>query len=83
MQLTFRSDNLTEVEGFTDSDYASNPNNRKFTSGYVFTYGDGAWKSTLEDCIALSKTKVEYVGASEVAKIAIWLRLFTEFLANN
>ena len=38
IQLTFRSDKLTEVEGFMHSDYIDNPDNRKSTSGYVFTY---------------------------------------------
>ena len=29
LHLDFGSDKLTEVEGFTDSDYASNPDNWK------------------------------------------------------
>ena len=32
----------TKVEGFTDSDYAGNPDNQKSMSDYVFTYGGGA-----------------------------------------
>ena len=72
LHLDFGSDKLTEVEGFTDSDYASNPNNRKFTSGYVFTYGDGAisWRSKLLECTRLSMTKVEYIAALKVDKEA-------------
>ena len=38
LQLTFGSNKPTKVEAFTNSDYASNPNNWKSTSGYVFTY---------------------------------------------
>ena len=41
-RLTFGSNNSTKVEGYTDSDYAGNTDNRKSTSGYVFTYGGGA-----------------------------------------
>ena len=46
---TFGSNNSTVVEGYTDSDYAGNTDNRKSTSGYVFTYGGGAisWRSKL------------------------------------
>ena len=40
-QLTFKLINLTEVKGYTNSDYARNTNNRKSTSGYIFTYGGG------------------------------------------
>ena len=38
LQLTFDLDQPIEVEGFTDSDYASNLDNRKSMSRYVFTY---------------------------------------------
>ena len=41
-QLIFVSSNPTEVEGYTDSDYARNSDNRKSTPGYIFTYGGGA-----------------------------------------
>ena len=40
-RLTFGSNNSTEVEGYTKSDYARNTDNRKSTSGYIFTYGGG------------------------------------------
>ena len=61
MQLTFDWDHPTEVKGFTDSNYVGNPDNRKSTSGYIFTYGGRAisWRSKLQDCTTLSTTKVE------------------------
>ena len=36
-QSTFGSENLIEVESYTDSDYARHPHNRKSTSGNIFT----------------------------------------------
>ena len=45
-RLTFGSANSTEVEGYTDSDYARNMDNRKLTSAYLFTYGGGSMSST-------------------------------------
>ena len=50
LQLTCDSDKSTKVEGFTNFDYADNPNNRKSTLGYVFPYGGGAisWRSNLQ-----------------------------------
>ena len=48
--LTFRSKNSTEVEGYTDSDYAGNTDHWKSTLGYFFTYGGGAisWSLKLQ-----------------------------------
>ena len=69
-RLTFGSNNSTEVEGYTDSDYAGNTDNRKSTSGYVFTYGGGAisWRSKLQECTALSTTEAEYIATSDATK---------------
>ena len=82
MQLTFESDNPTEVEGFTDSDYARNRDSQKWTLGYVSTYGGGtiSWRSKLQDCITLLTIEAEYIATSEVAEEAIWLhRPSTDF----
>ena len=85
-RLTFGSNNSTEVEGYTDSDYAGNTDNRKSTSGYVFTYGGGAIssRSKLQECTTMSTTEAEFIAASEAAseatKEAIWQqRLMADF----
>ena len=78
--LTFETNNSTEVEGYTDSDYAGNTDNRKSTSGYVFTYGGGAisWRSKLQECTALSTT------TSDAEEEVVWLhRLSANFLAKR
>ena len=85
-QLTFRLITLDEVKGYTDSDYARNADNRKSTSGYIFTYGGGAisWRLKLQECTALSTTEAEYIAASEAVKEAIWLhRLSADFSATS
>ena len=81
-RLTFGSNNSTEVEGYTDSDYAGNTDNRKSTSGYVFTYGGGAisWRSKLQERTTLSTIEPEYIVASDAPKEAVWLhRLSVDF----
>ena len=72
-QLTFRLTTSNEVEGYTDSDYAGNTDNRKSTSGYIFTYGGGAisWRSKLQECTALSTKEVEYIETLEATKEVI------------
>jgi hypothetical protein len=67
--------------GYADADWASDINDRKSTSGYVFTLGGGAisWSSKKQTTVALSSTEAEYIAGAHAAKEAIWLRqLLTE-----
>ncbi|KAH9656854.1 hypothetical protein KPL70_022837 [Citrus sinensis] len=75
--LVYSGDELIPV-GYTDSDFKSNRDSRKSTSGYVFALGSGAisWMSVKQSCITDSITKAEYVATSEAAKEAIWLCKF-------
>ncbi|KAH9704344.1 hypothetical protein KPL70_011418 [Citrus sinensis] len=79
--LVYSGDELIPV-GYTDSDFMSDKDSRKSTSGYVFTLGSGAisWRSVKQSCIADSTTEAEYVAASEAAKEAVWLRKFLQDL---
>ena len=80
MRICYGSQELS-VKGFTDSDYAGDLDNRRSTSGYVFTLAGGAvsWRSRLQTCVTQSTTEAEYVAASEACKEAIWLgRLVTD-----
>ncbi|KAE8674058.1 hypothetical protein F3Y22_tig00111769pilonHSYRG00329 [Hibiscus syriacus] len=63
------------VVGYVDSDYAGDLDNRRSTTGYVFTLGRGpiCWKSTVQSVVALSTTEAEYMAAAEAAKEALWL----------
>ena len=75
--LIYQSEDLTAI-GYIDSDFQSNRDFRKSTSGYVFTLGGGviSWRSIKQSCIANSIMEAEYVAACEAVKEAIWLRKF-------
>ena len=47
------------LKGYTDSNMAGDLDNRKSTTGYLFTFSRGAisWQSKLQKCVALSTTK--------------------------
>ena len=81
--LTFQRGTLkgTELVGYVDADWASDVNDRKSTSGFVFMLGGAAvsWGSKKQTSVALSSTEAEYIAAAHAAKEAIWLRrLLTE-----
>lgn len=73
--LTYKS-SLQDLIGYTDSDWAGDHGTRKSTSGYVFNLGSGAisWSSKRQATVALSTCEAEYVGQTQAAKEAIWLR---------
>eukprot|EP00253_Pinus_taeda_P002976 PITA_02976 len=68
--------------GFTDSDWAGDPDDRNSTAGYVFTLGSGpiTWACKKQAAISLSSAEAEYRGAVEASKEALWLRqILSEF----
>eukprot|EP00253_Pinus_taeda_P021187 PITA_21187 len=68
--------------GFTDSDWASDPDDRKSTASYVFTLGSRpiTWACKKQSVISLSSAEAEYHGAVETSKEALWLRqILSEF----
>ena len=70
--LVYHSDELVPI-GYRDSDFQSDMDSRKSTSGNVFTLGGGAivWRSIKQTCVAGSTMETEYVAASEAAKEAV------------
>ena len=75
--LVYQDESLVPI-GYTDSDFQSDRESRKSTSGYVFTLGGEAisWRSVKQSSIANSTMEAEYIAASEAAKEAIWLKNF-------
>ena len=78
MFLIFGGDSELRVEGYINSDFMSDPDDRNFTSGYVFVCNDGAvsWKSFKQPIIADSTTEAEYVAASDAAKEGFYFKKF-------
>ena len=67
--LIYGGDELIPV-GYTDSDFLSNMDLRKSTSGHAFTLGGGgvSWRSIKSKCNANSTIKAENEVACEVMK---------------
>lgn len=66
-------DDVKYLLGYVDANYKHDLDQRKSTTGYVFTLAGGSisWRSSLHKCVAQSTTKAEYVAATEAAKEAI------------
>ena len=59
--------------GFTDSDWASDPDDRKSTVGYVFSLGSRpiTWACKKQQALALSLAEVEYQAAVNASQEAL------------
>ncbi|GKV23084.1 hypothetical protein SLEP1_g32861 [Rubroshorea leprosula] len=70
------------LKGYTDADMAGDLDNRKFISGYLFTFAGGAvsWQSKLQKCVALSTTEAEYIAATEAGTEMLWMKRFLQEL---
>jgi hypothetical protein len=77
MGLVFRG-TLQPLTGYTDSDWAGDPDTRRLTSGYVFSLGSAAisWSSKRQPTVSLSTCEAEYIGQTNATKEAIWLQGF-------
>ena len=64
--------------GYIDSDFKSDKDSRKSTSGSILTLGGGAivWRSIKQYSIEDSTMEAEYIAACEAAKESVWLKKF-------
>ena len=77
-QLVFRrgAPSSPTLFGYADADWASDVNDRKSTSGYMFKLAGAAvsWSSKKQTSVTLSSTEAEYISGAHAAKKAVWLR---------
>ena len=73
--LVYSGGDLNPI-GYTNSDFQSDKDSRKSTSGSIFTLVGGAvvWRSIKKSSIADSTMEAEYIAACEVAKESVWLK---------
>jgi hypothetical protein len=74
--ITYHAGKDLELVGYSDSDWASDVNTRRSTTGYLFLLAGGAisWKTRLQPTVANSSTEAEYMALSAAAQEALALR---------
>ena len=67
---------MLDIRGFFDADWAGDLDQRRSTSGYVFSlFGDSvSWMSKTQYVVVLSTTEVEYMATTHASKEAVWLQ---------
>lgn len=74
--ITFSGSMGLELIGYSDADYAADPDKRRTTGGHVFTMAGGAisWASKLLPTVATSTLEAEYMATAWATKELLWLR---------
>ena len=64
------------LEGYSNADWGSNPDDRQSISGYAFLVGNAvvAWSSKKQTMVVLSSMEVEYMAITYAACHRIWMR---------
>ena len=78
LMLVYRRSDSLEIKGYSDADYGEDKDERKPTTGYIFTLAEGAisWKSSKQSVIASSTMYAEFIACYEASGQANWLKRF-------
>lgn len=73
--LHFGRSYASPLEGYVDSDYATDKDTRRSTTGWIYLlFGTPvAWKSQRQAAVTLSSCEAEYIAAVDAAKEGIWI----------
>ncbi|XP_039143969.1 uncharacterized mitochondrial protein AtMg00810-like [Dioscorea cayenensis subsp. rotundata] len=80
--LLYTKNDEFNLTGYSDSDLGGSQDDRKSTTGWLFSLGSTAiaWCSKKQPITALSSTEAEYISITSAACEAIWLRGLLEDL---
>jgi hypothetical protein len=78
LMLTYKRSDSLHIEGYLDLDFVRDVDDRKSTSGYVFTLAGGAisWKSSNQTVTVSSTMYTEFVARYEATGQVNWLKKF-------
>jgi hypothetical protein len=76
LALVYHGEKFDKLVGFSDADWAGDPNTRRSVSGYCYIFCGAtiSWASKKQPTIALSSTEAEYMAMTHAGKEAIFLQ---------
>ena len=71
--LLYDKEKVTDFIGYSNEDWASDLDDCRSTSGYLFKLSGAAvsWRSKKQSCVALSTAEAEYMALASVAQEAV------------
>ena len=80
MGLLYFNASKSELIGYADAGYLSDPHKVRSQAGYVFTYGDitMSWCSMKQTIVATSSNNAEIIVIHEASRKCVWLRSMTQ-----
>ena len=82
LEIAEADSSTPRLQGWTDSDWAGDTNERRSVGGFTFAYSNGrltgapiCWQSKRQTVVALSTLEAEFIAASNATREAKWLRL--------
>ncbi|KAL0303291.1 UNVERIFIED_CONTAM: Retrovirus-related Pol polyprotein from transposon TNT 1-94 [Sesamum radiatum] len=75
----------SNLVGYSDAGYLSDPHKAISQSGYVFMYGGTAisWRSTKQTLVATSSNHAELIALYEAGRECVWLRSLTHYVRES
>ena len=72
----------SDIIGYADAGYLSDPHKGQSQNGYLFTYGGTAisWRSTKQTMVATSSNHAEIIAIHEASRECVWLRSITQHI---
>lgn len=72
----------SDIIGYADAGYLSDPHKGQSQTGYLFTYGGTAisWRSTKQTMVATSSNHAEIIAIHEASRECVWLRSITQHI---
>ena len=76
MGLYDSKESKSQLIGYVDAGYLSNPHKARSQTGYVFTYGGTtiSWRSVKQTMVATSSNHLEILAIHEASRECVWLR---------
>ena len=82
MGLYYSKESKSQLIGYANAGYLSNPHKAQSQMGYVFTYNDTtiSWRSVKQTMIATSSNHSEILTIYETSHECVWIRSMIQYI---